>query len=69
MSAEIGGIGRHDDEMPEAGSDVLLAPGADVGLEGLERVDAANLHRPVQRGINAHSNSPAMTATAAATMT
>jgi hypothetical protein len=46
-----------------------MAAGADVGLHRLERLDTADLDRPVQRGISAHSSSPATTASAVATIT
>jgi hypothetical protein len=69
VAAQIRGVARNHHDVADAGADVLLATGTDVGLHGLEGLYPADLDRPAQRGINAHSNSPATTATAAATMT
>jgi hypothetical protein len=69
VATEVRGVGRDHDEVPDPGPDVLMAAGADVGLHRLERLDTADLDRPVQRGISAHSSSPATTASAVATIT
>jgi len=69
MAAQVRCFGRNDHDMPDPRRDVLLASGADVGLHSLERLYPADLNGPTQRGIKAHSKSPATTATAAATMT
>jgi hypothetical protein len=69
MAAQVGSVGGHDDEMPRTGTDVLEAAGAEVGLAGLEGMDEADFLRPVQRGINAQSRIPAITAKATTTMT
>jgi hypothetical protein len=39
----------HDDEVGEAHGDLLIAPGAQVGLARLERVDERNLEVVVVR--------------------
>jgi hypothetical protein len=69
MATQVWGVGRDDHQVPGAWPDVLLATRAHVGLQGLERLYPPDLDRTAQRGISAHSSSPATTATAAATMT
>lgn len=69
VATQVRRLGRNHHDVADPWADVLLATGADVGLQGLERLNPADLDRSAQRGINAHSNSPATTATAAATMT
>jgi len=68
VAAEIHRIERDDDEVPDARGDLLLAAGAEVGLGGLERLDAPNLDL-VQRGMIAHNRMSATTTNAAATST
>lgn len=69
VAAKVGRLGRHHHNVAQPRKDVLLAAGTDVGLLGLEGLDAPDLDRSVQRGISAHNNSPATTTTAAATIT
>jgi len=69
VSTQIGSIGRHDDHMAGPGWNLLLAPGADVSLDRLERLDPADLDRANQRGINAHNSNPATIRPANATIT
>jgi hypothetical protein len=69
VTAEIRGVGRYHHEMAGAGCDLLKATRTDVGLVGLERVDQADLDRPVQRGIRAHSRITAITTKAATKIT
>jgi hypothetical protein len=69
VTPEIGRVGRHDHEMAGARPDLLEAPRAQVGLLGLKGMDQADLQRPAQRGINAHSRITAITTKAAMTMT
>ncbi len=69
VAPEVRSFGRDHHEVPHPGPDVLMAAGADVGLQRLERLDTTDLDRPVQRGISAHSSKPATTANAVATIT
>jgi len=39
MPAQVGIGTGHDDQMPDAGGDFLLAPGTYIDLAGLKRVD------------------------------
>jgi len=69
VAAQVGIERRDHHQVPGAGRDLLLTPGAEIGLGRLERVDQADLDRSVQRGISAHTRRRAITANAAATMT
>jgi hypothetical protein len=69
VPAEVGGIQRHHHHMTDAGTYLLQAAGAQVGLARLEGVNEPDLERPAQRGIRAHSRMTAITAKATATMT
>jgi hypothetical protein len=69
MAAKVRGTVRHHNHMSGSRCDLLLAARAQVGLDGLIRLDATDLRRTLQRGINAHNSIPATTATANATIT
>ena len=69
MTAQVRRPCRHDHDMARAGWDLLLAAGADVGLDCLKGLNAANLSRADQRGISAHNSIPATIAAASATIT
>jgi hypothetical protein len=69
VAPKIWGVGRHDHQMPGARPDFLQAAGTQVGLDGLKRMDQADLDGPVQRGISAQSRITAITANAMITMT
>jgi hypothetical protein len=69
MAAQVRRIGGHHHEVTGARPNLLEAPGTDVGLVRLERVDLADLDGSAQRGINAHSRRRAITAKAAARRT
>ena len=47
MSAEVGGVDRHHDDVTGAGGDVAVAARAQVRLHGFVRLDPSHLHRPV----------------------
>ena len=47
MSSEVGGVDRHDDLVALARWDLVVAPGAPVGLDCLVGLDVANFHRIV----------------------
>jgi hypothetical protein len=68
VAAQIWGVHWHDNHVSDAPADLLLTPRAEVRLAGLKRVYPPDLDRARQRGINAHSRTPAMTANAATTM-
>jgi hypothetical protein len=65
VAAQIGCIGGNHHEMTGPRQDVLKAPGTEVRLVRLERMDLADLDGSAQRGINAHSRMAAITANAA----
>lgn len=68
VAPEIGCVAGHHNDMPGPRRDLLLAARTKVGLHRLIGLDAAN-HLAGYRGISAHSNIPATTATANATIT
>jgi hypothetical protein len=68
VTPEVHRVERNDDQVPDAGRDLLLAAGAEVGLGGLKGLDPSDLDL-VQRGIIAHSRTSATTTNAAATST
>ncbi len=43
MPAQVRGVAGDNHEMSRSGQDLLVAPGAEVGLAGLRRADAADL--------------------------
>ncbi len=73
MAPEIGGADGDHHEMPEAGFDVLITPGAQVGLRRLKRLDHADLGLMpalgVYRGIRTHSMRATTTTNAAISIT
>ena len=79
MTTEIGGVVRHGDHMSEPRRNVAVASGADIGLHGLIRLDAAHLYGAVQpvpdalgallHARNAHATSAMVARTAATTNT
>jgi hypothetical protein len=69
MTAQVGFVKGHHDEMADADGDVLIAAGAQVRLGRLVRVDPADLDVLAQRGISAHNKQTATTRKAAATYT
>lgn len=72
VAAEVSGADGNDHEMPEAGLDLLVAAGAQVRLDGLERLDGADLDRVPTvrpyRGIRTHNSRAATTMKAAASI-
>jgi len=71
VPAEIRRVERHDDDVADAGDDVLVAARAQIVLGRLVRVQDADLHLAdaSQRGIRAHKINSAATTKAAATYT
>ncbi len=69
VTPEIGCFGGHHHDMPRPRWDLLLTARTEVGLHRLIGLDAANHLGSCYRGISAHSNIPATTATANATIT
>jgi len=65
VAAQVGRVEGHDDEVPGAGRDVLVAARAEVGLLRLVRLDAPDLYL----GIRAHASRSATTTNAATTNT
>jgi hypothetical protein len=65
VSAQIGFLFRDDDQMADAGGDVLVAPGTEVRLGRLEWMDDPGGYL----GIRAHKMRAAATMNAAATYT
>lgn len=63
VPAQVGSVERNDHQVHGAREDVLVAAGAEVGLEGLVGLDPADLDL---YGLNAHSRSNSVTARAAA---
>ena len=76
MTTEVGGILRHGDHVSKTRWNIAVTSGAEIGLHGLIRLDAAHLYGAVQpvpdalgallHARNAHATS-AMVARAAAT--
>lgn len=48
VAAQIRSLARHGHVVAEAGWDVAVAAGADVGLEGFVGLDPSDVHRPVE---------------------
>ena len=68
VAPEVDCLEGDDDEVPEPSCDLLLTARAEVGLGGLERLNAPYLDL-VQRGRIAHSRMSVTTTNAAATST
>lgn len=72
VPSKVRGIPRNHDQVADPGRDLVLASRAQVRLAGLERLDAADLDLAEvgidQRGISAHSSSPATAANDNATI-
>jgi hypothetical protein len=69
VAPEIRGVERHHHDVAGARADLLQAPGTQVRLVRLERMDHPDLDRSGYRGMIAHSRIITMTAKAAPTMT
>jgi hypothetical protein len=71
VAAEVGRLGRDGDEVADPRLDVVVAAGAEVGLDRLVGLDAADLDVPVDpdHPRNPHSTSATTTTMAAATIT
>ncbi len=69
VPAEIRRLGGNDHQVAQPRWDLLHASRAQVGLDGLEGMEVADLEWAAQRGINAHSSIIAMAASAAPTIT
>jgi hypothetical protein len=69
VPAEIRSVERNHHQVAHARVDVLVAPGTQVLLGGLERMDDADLDLVAvrQRGISAHNSASAKRMNAAAT--
>lgn len=48
VAAQIRSLTRHGHVMAEAGRDVAVAAGANVGLEGFVGLDPLDVHRPIE---------------------
>lgn len=68
VAPEVGCFAGHHNDVPGLGWDLLLAARTQVGLHCPVGLDATN-HLAGYLGISAHSNIPATTATANATIT
>ena len=73
MATQVGRVQRHDDQVPYPRGDVVVAPGAQVGLACLVRLDAPDLDAVTVAvgylGNAAHTTRAIPTSTAAATYT
>lgn len=73
VTAVLRGEVGHDDEVAEAGRDVLVAPGTQVGLARLVRLDPLHVDRAVSlrphHPNSAQARRTTQTRTAAATIT